>query len=91
MSVYVCQREKGPEGDTDLNAKRGSLGASEHGGDFRADPCLVRPEAYTILEPCKLVMKDSICLGTANSISSLNNLSYMISIVFSMLTVAFPQ
>ena len=67
VSVFVCmcvrERERPRRRHTDLNAKRGSLGAVGMEGISEADPCLVRPEAYTILEPCKLVMKDSICLG----------------------------
>ena len=44
----VCVREReGQKRHTDLNAKRGSLGVVGMEGISEADPCLVRPEAYT--------------------------------------------
>ena len=48
VNVSVCVREReGQKRHTDLNAKRGSLGAVGMEGISEADPCLVRPEAYT--------------------------------------------
>lgn len=63
LCVCVSEREKGPEGDTQMSMLLIALGAVGMEGISEADPCLVRPEAYTILEPLQISYERQYLFG----------------------------